>query len=156
MFYTETLSLKDLKNSHGGKRAGSGMKKGQKTAKVRAKEIEEELFREFLKTHSQDYYTALQAVATGVMHMMGRNPDGTWTQVTDPEVMVKCLNAGESFYRLVAQKPDTNALLAIFNRLCGVPAQPKQTIDVNLGMTEAMLARLDAGRLRAAKKVEKA
>jgi hypothetical protein len=30
--------------------------------------------------------------------MMAKDKDGTWKEVTDPAVMARCLNRGESFY----------------------------------------------------------
>ena len=44
--------------------------------------------------------------ARGVSHLMVRDRDGTWTEVTDPVIMAKVLNSGERFYRIYARNPD--------------------------------------------------
>jgi hypothetical protein len=53
---------------------------------------------------------ALLGAARGVSHLMARDRDGTWTEVTDPAIMAKVLNSGELFYRLYARNPDVKAL----------------------------------------------
>ena len=46
---------------------------------------------------------------------MARDRDGTWTEVTDPVIMAKVLNSGETFYRIYARNPDVKALKDIFD-----------------------------------------
>ena len=72
------------------------------------------------------YYEAMKQAATGVTHMMAKDKDGTWKEVTDPAVMARCLNSGESFYRLTARNPDVRALVNLFDRLCGSATQQSQ------------------------------
>ena len=72
------------------------------------------------------YYEAMKQAATGVTHMMAKDKDGTWKEVTDPAVMARCLNSGESFYRLTARNPDVRALVNPFDRLCGSATQQSQ------------------------------
>src|SRR5262249_14283590 len=60
-----------------------------------------------LRRDHVEFYEALKLAATGVTHLMAKDKDGTWARVTDPEVMVKVLNSGESFYRLSARNPDS-------------------------------------------------
>ena len=57
---------------------------------------------------------------------MAKDKDGTWKEVTDPTVMARCLNSGESFYRLTARNPDVRALVNLFDRLCGSATQQSQ------------------------------
>src|SRR6516162_7345979 len=72
------------------------------------------------------YYEAMKQAATGVTHMMAKDKDGMWKEVTDPAVMARCLNSGESFYQLSARNPDVRALVNLFDRLCGSATQQSQ------------------------------
>jgi len=72
------------------------------------------------------FYNALKQAATGVTHLMAKDKDGTWKEVTDPAVMARCLNSGESFYRLTARNSDVRALVNLFDRLCGSATQQSQ------------------------------
>jgi hypothetical protein len=58
---------------------------------------------------------------------------GTWKEVTDPEMMARCLNSGESFYRLSARNPDVRALINL-DWLCGSATQQTQ-VQVDGRMT---------------------
>ena len=55
----------------------------------------------------------------GATHLVAKDKDETWVQGTDPRVMVRVLNSGESFYRLSAPNPVVRALVNLLDRLCG-------------------------------------
>ena len=85
-----------------------------------------EMLRQFRARVSQEFgplMDAQMAAAKGVSHMMARDKSGKWIQVTDPEIMAKVLNSGETFYKIHAQNPDVRALKDIFDRLWGTPTQ---------------------------------
>jgi hypothetical protein len=109
--------------THGGRRPGSGSKKGAKYKKTLEKQEHERQVRARIAADVDEYYEAMKLKATGVTHLMARDKDGTWKEVTDPAVMRKCLNSGEQFYRLSARDPDVRALINVFDRLCGVATQ---------------------------------
>lgn len=105
-----------------GKRFG-GKPKGYKAPQTLEKQEQERQFRERIAQHIAPLAEALVESARGVQHMMAREKDGKWTEVTDPRVMERVLNSGESFYKLSARKPDVNALRECFDRLFGRAAQ---------------------------------
>ena len=88
---------------------------------------------------------ALLSAAKGVCHLMAKNRDGTWTEVTDPIIMAKVLNSGETFYRLHARNPDVRALKDIFDRLFGTPTQQ---VDMTVRGDAELVARLARARQR--------
>jgi hypothetical protein len=112
--------------AHGGKRPGSGPKKGAIYKKTLEKQEHERQLRARIAQDVDEFYDALKLAATGVCHMMARDKDGTWKQVVDPAVMARCLNSGESFYQLSARNPDVRALINLFDRLCGSASQQSQ------------------------------
>jgi hypothetical protein len=106
----------------GGKRPGAGKPPGPHQATIE-KRIWLEEYRAAIAAELPALIKAQLDLSKGVYHMMGRNPDGTWARVTDPEIMLKVLNSGEQFYEIRAQNPDGRALADIFDRLMGKPAQ---------------------------------
>jgi len=108
---------------HGGKRSGSGSKKGSVYKKTLEKQEHERQLRDRIGRDVDEYYEALKLAATGVTHLMAKDKDGTWKEVTDPAIMQKCLNCGPEFYRLSARNPDVRALINLFDRLCGSATQ---------------------------------
>src|SRR5215831_16075349 len=108
---------------HGGQRNGSGSKKGSVYKKTLEKQEHERQLRARIAADVDEFYDALKLSATGVTHLMAKDKDGTWKEVTDPAVMARCLNSGESFYRLSARNPDVRALINLFDRLCGSASQ---------------------------------
>ena len=86
-----------------------------------------------------------RSAEAGVSHLMARDPDGTWTEVTDPVIMAKVLNSGETFYRIYARNPDVKALKDIFDRVFGTP---NQQVDMTLHGELDLVARLARARQR--------
>jgi hypothetical protein len=107
----------------GGPRPNSGPKKGAIYKKTLEKQEYERQLRARIAADVDVFYDALKQAATGVTHLMARDKDGTWKEVTDPRIMLKCLNSGPEFYRLSARNPDVRALVNLFDRLCGSPTQ---------------------------------
>jgi hypothetical protein len=75
--------------------------------------------------------------AQGVTHMVARDAAGRWTTVTDPDVMVERLNAGEQAYRLSAVAPNATLIGQIMDRMFG---QAKQTIDLDVSTEPSRLS----------------
>ena len=78
--------------------------------------------------------------------MMARDHDGTWTEVTDPVIMAKVLNSGETFYRLYARNPDVKALKDVLDRLFGTPTRQ---VEMMVTGSVDLIERLQRGRKRA-------
>ena len=115
-----------MANGRGGHRPGAGRPKGTKDPHTLEKQEYELQLRARIACDVDAYYDALKQAATGVTHMMAKDKDGTWKEVTDPAVMARRLNSDESFYRLTARNPDVRALINLFDRLCGSATQQSQ------------------------------
>src|SRR5262245_46512589 len=108
----------------------------------------EELLRQFRARVAAEFpqlTDALFTAARGVTHLMAKDRDGTWTEVTDPHQMLRVLNSGEQFYKLSARNPEIRALKEIFDRTFGLP---KQELDVHVSGDLELIARLTKARKR--------
>ena len=129
----------------GGPRLGSGRKSGSTIANGRvtpSKPAREkaELLSLWRAEVGKQFETLVQAQiesAQGVTHMVARDAAGRWTTVTDPEVMVDRLNAGEQSYRLSAVAPNATLIGQIMDRMFG---QAKQMIDLDISTEPSRLS----------------
>ena len=71
-------------NGHGGHRPGAGRPKGSKDPHTLEKQEYELQLRARIAQDVDKFYNALKLAATGVCHMMAKNRDGMWQEVTDP------------------------------------------------------------------------
>jgi YD repeat-containing protein len=134
-----------VKSGRGGYRPGSGRKPGSTLANGRVtpyKPAREkaELLSLWRTEVSRQFETLVQAQiqsAQGVTHMVARDAAGRWTTVTDPDVMVERLNAGEQAYRLSAVAPNATLIGQIMDRMFG---QAKQTIDLDVSTEPSRLS----------------
>jgi len=134
-----------VKSGRGGYRPGSGRKPGSTVANGRVtpyKPAREkaELLSLWRTEVSRQFETLVQAQiqsAQGVTHMVARDAAGRWTTVTDPDVMVERLNAGEQAYRLSAVAPNATLIGQIMDRMFG---QAKQTIDLDVSTEPSRLS----------------
>ena len=109
--------------SKGGRRPGAGAKKGSKQSRTVEKQAILKRFRERIAEQVDPLIDAQIAAALGVTHIMARDKAGRWQQVTDPLVMARVLDSGETFYRLTARNPDVQALRDCWDRLFGKAPQ---------------------------------
>ena len=134
-----------VKSGRGGYRPGSGRKPGSTVANGRVtpyKPAREkaELLSLWRTEVSRQFETLVRAQiqsAQGVTHMVARDAAGRWTTVTDPDVMVERLNAGEQAYRLSAVAPNATLIGQIMDRMFG---QAKQTIDLDVSTEPSRLS----------------
>jgi len=134
-----------VKSGRGGYRPGSGRKPGSTVANGRVtpyKPAREkaELLSLWRTEVSRQFETLVRAQiqsAQGVTHMVARDDQGRWTTVTDPDVMVERLNAGEQAYRLSAVAPNATLIGQIMDRMFG---QAKQTIDLDVSTEPSRLS----------------
>lgn len=136
---------KDQKRDKLGRVHKGGMPKGAKTKKVIEREAYEDRWKRFYEEHADELNDTQWSVAKGVRHMMAKDRDGKWLKVTDPDIMLKCLNSGEDYYMIHAQNPDGNTIKDIYNRWFGMPKQ-KIEQDVTIGVKEDVLRVLQSGR----------
>jgi hypothetical protein len=134
-----------VKSGRGGYRPGSGRKPGSTLANGRvtpykpAREKAEllSLWRAEVGRQFETLVRAQIQSAQGVTHMVARDEAGRWTTVTDPDVMVERLNAGEQAYRLSAVAPNATLIGQIMDRMFG---QAKQTIDLDVSTEPSRLS----------------
>ena len=134
-----------VKSGRGGYRPGSGRKPGSTLANGRVtpyKPAREkaELLSLWRTEVSRQFETLVRAQiqsAQGVTHMVARDAAGRWTTVTDPDVMVERLNAGEQADRLSAVAPNATLIGQIMDRMFG---QAKQTIDLDVSTEPSRLS----------------
>jgi hypothetical protein len=105
----------------GGKRPNSGPKKGAVYRPTLEKQEHNRQVCARIAADFDEYYEAMKLKATGVTHLMARDKDGKWKEVTDPSIMLKCLNSGEQFYRLSARDPDARALINVLTASAASP-----------------------------------
>jgi hypothetical protein len=109
--------------ARGGKRPGAGRPVGSKDKRTLEKIEMDRQFRQRVSERFHELIDAQFDAAKGVSHMMAKDKAGKWTQVTDPKVMARCLDSGESFYKITAQNPNVFALKDIFDRMMGMPVK---------------------------------
>ena len=132
-------------NGHGGARASGGRPKGTTVAsggcKIYKPTAERaELLSLWRAEVSKQFETLVQAQlasAQGVTHMVARDDEGRWTTVTDPDVMVDRLNAGEQAYRLSAVAPNATLIGQIMDRMFG---QARQSLEIDVATTPSQLS----------------
>ena len=107
--------------SAGGRPKGTTLANGRcKVSKPTAERAELlSLWRTEVSKQFRVLVQAQLASAQGVMHMVARDDQGRWTTVTDPDVMVERLNAGDQAYRLSAVAPNATLIGQIMDRLFG-------------------------------------
>ena len=132
-------------NGNGGARAGGGRPKGTTLANGRCKVSKPtaeraELLSLWRTEVSKQFRVLVQAQlasAQGVMHMVARDDQGRWTTVTDPDVMVDRLNAGDQAYRLSAVAPNATLIGQIMDRMFG---QARQSLEIDVVTTPSQLS----------------
>lgn len=64
--------------------------------------------------------------------------EGRWKHITDPALIARLLDSGESFYKLVTKSPDSRVLCDVWDRMIGKPAQ---SVDLsgNIGQTVTLV-----------------
>ena len=133
---------------HGGVREGAGRPRGSTVksggSRVYRRTAERaELLSLWRAEVSHQFKSLVQAqlsAAQGVTHMVARDDQGKWTTVTDPDVMVERLNAGEEAYRLSAVAPNATLIGQIMDRLFG---QARQTIDLDVSTEPSRLSDIE-------------
>ena len=133
-----------------GKKTG-GRQKGTKNKATLDKLAAREYYRQRVMERLDPIIEAQFASALGVYHLMAKDKDGSFTRVTDPDVMVRVLNSGESFYKIYAQNPNPQAQRDLLDRVLDKPKEQEQELKIT-GELELVTRRLLEARKRAAGK----
>lgn len=139
----------------GGKRPGSGAKKGTKHKATLSKEAAREALRQIVLKHMEAMTASQIANAQGISHFMLRDPKtGKFERIAELDQIQKALNAegaeeGSSYY-IWTKDPSVQAFTDLMNRALDKPKEQEQEFIVR--DESKLLERLDKGRLRAAVK----
>jgi len=125
--------------SAGGRPKGTTLANGRcKVSKPTAERAELlSLWRAEVSKQFKTLVQAQLASAQGVTHMVARDDQGRWTTVTDPDVMVERLNAGDQAYRLSAVAPNATLIGQIMDRMFG---QARQSLEIDVVTTPSQLS----------------
>ena len=138
--------------NHGGKRPGSGAKRGSIYAPTRRKQALRAEWQAAVALRFGGLIEAQLRAAVGDSAVFAKSPDGTWAHIPDPDATILArVQAGDEALRLTTVAPNPAMLKQIFDRLLGrarevleveVPAIPS-TSDAELAASlTALLHRL--------------
>lgn len=114
--------------ARGGKRPGAGAPKGVKHAETISKELAREAVRAVVQRHMTRMLQAQIANACGIMHLMLRNPDGTWAKASSEKQIEAALNGDPSLYWIATKDPSIQAFTDLANRALDKPKEQEQTL----------------------------
>ena len=143
--------MKTSKTPKGGKRDGSGRKKGSKWPSTIAKEQARELTRELITASLKPMVQAQVAHAMGIGHLFTRDKAGKFTKIESQAEVERILAEGtkDEDYWIFTKDPSTQAFTDLLNRALDKPKEQEQELKIT--GESALIERLLAGRQRAAK-----
>ena len=116
--------------NHGGRRAGSGGKRGAIYAPTRRKQALLAAWQAAVALEFGDLIEAQIRAAIGTSVVLARDTAGTWVHHPDPDATVLArVQAGDEAYRLTTVAPNHALLTQIFDRLLG---RPREALEVEL------------------------
>jgi hypothetical protein len=137
------------KSSHGGKRPGAGKPKGHKATATLEKIAAREFVRARVTAQLGPLVDAQLAHALGLKYLVTRDKSGKFVRVT--EAMARSAKDGDTI-EVWEKDPSTPAFTYLLDRALDRPAEQEIPIAVRNVDAEARIARLIAGRKRAAEK----
>ena len=115
--------------NHGGRRAGSGGKRGAIYAPTRRKQALLVAWQAAVAIRFDDLIEAQIRAAVGTNAVFAKT-DGTWVHHPDPDATVLArVQAGDEAYRLTTVAPNHALLTQIFDRLLG---RPREALEVEV------------------------
>ena len=128
--------------NHGGRRAGSGGKRGSIYAPTRRKQALQAQWQAAVALRFDDIIEAQLRAAIGTSAVFATRPDGTWAHYPDPgPAILARVQAGDEAYRLTTVAPNHALLKQIFDRLLGRPCEALEVeIPVLPQVSDAELA----------------
>ena len=117
-------------NGHGGKRAGSGGRRGSIYAPTRRKQALLAQWQAAVALRFDDIIEAQLRAAIGTSVVFATRPDGTWAHYPDPDATILArVQAGDEALRLTTVAPNHALLKQIFDRLLG---RTREALEVEL------------------------
>ena len=116
--------------NHGGRRAGSGGKRGSVYAPTRRKQELLATWRAAVAVRFDALIEAQLRVAVGASVVFATDTAGTWIHHPDPDAAILArVQAGDSALRLTTVAPNAAVLTQIFDRLLG---RAREALEVEL------------------------
>ena len=116
--------------NHGGRRAGSGGKRGAIYAPTRRKQALQAQWQAAVALRFDALIEAQLRAAQGASAVFATGTDGTWVHHPDPDATILArVQAGDEAYRLTTVAPNHALLTQIFDRLLG---RPREALEVEL------------------------
>ena len=110
--------------NHGGRRAGSGGKRGAIYAPTRRKQALQAQWEALVALEFGALIEAQLRAAIGTSVVLAKRTDGTWAHHPDPDATILArVRAGDGAYRLTTVAPNPALLKQIFDRLLGRPCE---------------------------------
>ena len=133
------------KGGLGGARPGAGKPKGHKAPSTLEKEEARALLRRLVFARLEPIVTAQISQAEGIKYLVTRGKDGKFVRVGP--AMAGALD--ETTIEVWEKDPSTPAATDLLNRTLD---KPTEHVDMNVTDTDARRARLNAAKLRSAKR----
>ena len=116
--------------NHGGRRAGSGGKRGAIYAPTRRKQALQAQWEALVALQFDAIVEAQLRAAIGTSVVLATRSDGTWAHYPDPDATILArVRAGDEALRLTTVAPNHALLKQIFDRLLG---RPREALEVDL------------------------
>ena len=116
--------------NHGGRRAGSGGKRGAIYAPTRRKQALLAAWQAAVALRFDALIEAQIRAAIGTSVVFATRPDGTWAHHPDPDATILArVQAGDEAYRLTTVAPNHALLTQIFDRLLG---RTREALEVEI------------------------
>ena len=142
--------MKSKSSTHGGRRKGAGKPKGTQTQETLDKIAAREFVRQRVTAALGPLLDAHLANALGIKYLVTRHKTtGKFMRVTEAMARLK-RGKDEEIIEVWEKDPSVHAFTYLLDRALDRPKE--QEIDINVTNTEALLARLDAGRAHNAKR----
>ena len=110
--------------NHGGRRAGSGGKRGAIYAPTRRKQALQAQWEALVALQFDAIVEAQLRAAIGISVVLAKRTDGTWAHYPDPDATILArVRAGDEALRLTTVAPNPALLKQIFDRLLGRPGE---------------------------------
>ena len=110
--------------NHGGRRAGSGGKRGAIYAPTRRKQALQAQWEAAVALQFDAIVNAQLRAAIGISVVLAKRTDGTWAHYPNPDATILArVRAGDGAYRLTTVAPNHALLKQIFDRLLGRPGE---------------------------------
>ena len=112
-----------MANGHGGKRPGSGRKKGYRFPSTLNKEAARQAALGLVLQHLEAMLSAQIENAKGVHYATIRTPQGTYVRATDTKQIDAAISCGGEMFKLYTKEPSPASFQALWDRTLDKPIE---------------------------------